>query len=208
MPEFTVRRRHDLAAEMLAHELAAIADAEHRNAPRIARIAEDAGIVALTIHGRTRADKYRGEAEYATIAEVKNRVSIPVIANGDITTPAKARAVLAATGADGLMIGRGAQGRPWIFREIVAGAASQPKRTELRAIVREHLTGIHSLYGDRQGVRIARKHIGWYLGGMDGAAPFRAVVNRVEDAVEQCELVDAFLLERWSADSEVMRAAA
>merc|ERR1711964_419479 len=143
-------------------------DRDNRNAPVIARMAEDAGIQALAVHGRTRADKYNGDAEYDTIAEVKASVGIPVFANGDITTPEKARQVLSHTGADGLLIGRGAQGRPWIFREILHYLETgehlpQPPMDEVERILAGHLEELHRFYGELMGVRIARKHVGWYL---------------------------------------------
>ncbi len=168
-------------------------DRDHRNALNIARIAEDAGIAALAVHGRTRADKYEGEAEYATIAAVKTAVRIPVIANGDITTPQKARQVLDATGADALMIGRGAQGRPWIFREIAHYLATgellaEPEPAEVAATLLGHLEHLHAFYGEPAGVRIARKHLGWYAKDRPENAAFRQVVNRAETAGEQLRL--------------------
>ena len=146
-------------------------DPAHRNALTIARIAEDAGIAALAVHGRTRACLFVGAVEYATIAAVKRAVSIPVIANGDIGSPADARRVLAVTGADGLMIGRAAQGRPWIFREIAHFLATgaplaPPTVAEARALILEHLADHHAFYGEAMGVRIARKHLGWYTRGL------------------------------------------
>ncbi|WP_303291248.1 tRNA dihydrouridine synthase DusB [Marinobacter sp. SS5-14b] len=165
-------------------------DRDNRNAPVIARMAEDAGIQALAVHGRTRADKYNGEAEYDTIAAVKASVGIPVFANGDISTPEKARDVLAHTGADGLLIGRGAQGRPWIFREILhfleTGTHCQaPALDEVEQILSEHLAELHSFYGDKMGVRIARKHVGWYLQSHDESKQFRSRFNAIEDTLEQ-----------------------
>jgi tRNA-dihydrouridine synthase B len=169
-------------------------DREHRNALTIARIAEDAGIAALAVHGRTRADKYEGEAEYATIAAVKAAVGIPVMANGDITSPEKARHVLAATGADAIMVGRGAQGRPWIFREIAhhletGGFLDEPSPTEVRDILAGHLEQLYAFYGERMGVRIARKHLGWYAKDRPENAAFRHVVNQAEDAISQLRLM-------------------
>ncbi len=168
-------------------------DREHRNALRIARIAEDAGIAALAVHGRTRADKYEGEAEYETIAAVKAAARIPVIANGDIATPQQARAVLAATGADALMIGRGAQGRPWIFRQIARYLADgtllpEPVPDEVGAILCGHLEALHVFYGEEAGVRIARKHLGWYAKDRPENAAFRGVVNAAVDAAAQLRL--------------------
>lgn len=164
-----------------------------RNAVRIARIAEEAGIAALAVHGRTREDHFRGEAEYATIAAVKAAVGIPVVANGDITAPAKARAVLAATGCDAVMIGRGALGRPWIFREIAhelrtGTALPPPGADEVRAIVLGHLDALHDFHGEWMGLRIARRHLAWYARDRAGAAAFRAAVNGIEQASEQRRL--------------------
>ena len=166
---------------------------DNKNGVRIARIAEDAGIAALTVHGRTRADLYNGEAEYDTIAAIKAAVSIPVFANGDVDTPQKARAVLAYTKADGLLIGRAAQGRPWIFREIAHYLATgqtlaSPSADEVCAILLEHLENLYTFYGEVPGVRIARKHLGWYAKDRAENASFRAVVNRAESAGEQLRL--------------------
>jgi tRNA-dihydrouridine synthase B len=168
-------------------------DRDHRNALSIARLAEDAGIAALALHGRTRADKYEGEAEYETIAAVKASVRIPVFANGDVTTPERARHVLDATGADALMIGRGAQGRPWIFREIAHYLATgeklpEPAPGEVAAILLGHLEHLYAFYGEFAGVRIARKHLGWYAKDRPENAAFRQVVNRAETAGEQWRL--------------------
>jgi tRNA-dihydrouridine synthase B len=170
---------------------------QNRNAPRVARIAEDCGIRALAIHGRTRADQYMGEAEYDTIAEVKSRVGIPVIANGDIDSPAKAAQVLARTGADGVMIGRAAQGRPWIFREIehylkTGELLPPPLVDEIHRILRGHLADLYAFYGVETGVRVARKHIGWYTRGLPGSAQFRFDMNQLRDAAEQTGAVDRF----------------
>ena len=161
-----------------------------RNALRIARIAEAAGIQALAIHGRTRACAFGGQAEYESIAEVKSRVRIPVIANGDVQTPEDAKRVLEATGADGVMVGRAAQGRPWLFREIAHYLATgevlpAPAVSEVRDVLLEHLDNLHAFYGVRLGTRVARKHIGWYSKGLRGGAVFRHEINRVEDAGEQ-----------------------
>ena len=165
-------------------------DAEHRNAPAIARIAEDCGIAALTVHGRTRDQHYTGLAEYDTVAAIKARASIPVIANGDIDSPAKARAVLDATGCDAVMVGRAAQGRPWIFREIAHHLATgaflpEPALVEVRDVLLSHLDALHAFYGEEMGVRIARKHLGWYAKDRPENAAFRAVVNRAPDAATQ-----------------------
>jgi tRNA-dihydrouridine synthase B len=142
-------------------------DAENRNAVKIAQIAENAGIAALTIHGRTRACKFTGEAEYDTIKQVKQSVSIPIIANGDITSPEKAAFVLNYTGADAVMIGRGAQGKPWIFQQILQHLQGlsyhPPSLIHIQAILCDHLEQLYRFYGDFMGVRMARKHIGWYF---------------------------------------------
>ena len=168
-------------------------DRENRNALSIARIAEDNGIAALAVHGRTRADKYAGEAEYDTIAAVKAAVRIPVLANGDVCTPQQAKHVLEVTGADALMIGRGAQGRPWIFREIAHYLATgellpEPDPAEVATILLGHLEHLHAFYGEPAGVRIARKHLGWYAKDRPENAAFRHVVNRAETASEQLRL--------------------
>jgi tRNA-dihydrouridine synthase B len=166
---------------------------EHRNAQAVAHIAEAAGIAALAVHGRTRAEKYLGHAEYDTIAAVKASVAIPVFANGDIDSPAKARKVLDHTRADGLMIGRSAQGRPWIFREIAHFLATgqilpPPSLAEVRDILLAHLDDLHAFYGEPAGVRIARKHLGWYARDRPENAAFRAVVNAAQTADEQRRL--------------------
>ncbi len=167
--------------------------ATHRNAPAIARIAQDSGIVALAVHGRTRDQHYTGVAEYDTIAAIKADLSIPVVANGDIDSPQKARAVLDATGADAVMIGRAAQGRPWIFREIAHFLATgqtlpEPSLAEIRDILLGHLHALHAFYGEQAGVRIARKHLGWYAKDRPENAAFRHVVNRAETAEAQLRL--------------------
>lgn len=172
---------------------------QHKNAPNIARIAEDCGIRAIAIHGRTRADQYTGEAEYDTIALVKSQVSIPVIANGDITSPQKAKFVLDYTGADGVMIGRAAQGRPWLFREIEHFLAtgehlSAPSAAEIHGILRGHLADLYGFYGEETGVRIARKHISWYTKGIVGAAHFRHAMNQLQTVSEQLSATDEFFL--------------
>jgi tRNA-dihydrouridine synthase B len=168
-----------------------------RNAVRIARIAEEAGVQALALHGRTRACLFVGAVEYATIAAVKRAVSIPVFANGDIETPEQARQVLAVTGADGVMIGRAAQGRPWIFREIahfLATGAQLPPPTvrEARAVILEHLADHYSFYGAESGVRIARKHLGWYTADLVGGADLRRSVNAATTTAEQFAAVGRF----------------
>ena len=168
-------------------------DRQNRNALNIAHIAEDSGIAALAVHGRTRADKYEGEAEYQTIAAVKAAVRIPVLANGDVTTPQQARHVLDATGADALMIGRGAQGRPWIFREIAHYLSTgellpAPTPEEVGRILLGHLEHLYAFYGEIPGLRIARKHLGWYAKDRPENASFRQVVNRAETAEAQWRL--------------------
>jgi tRNA-dihydrouridine synthase B len=165
-------------------------DRANRNGVRVARIAEDAGVSALAVHGRTRDMLYAGDAEYETIAAIKQAVRIPVIANGDVTSPHKARDVLAATGADALMIGRAAQGRPWIFREIAhflatGRVAPPPGVADVRDTLLEHVRALHEFYGETAGVRIARKHLAWYAKDRPENAAFRAVVNRAETAEEQ-----------------------
>jgi tRNA-dihydrouridine synthase B len=166
---------------------------ENRNGVTIAKIAESAGIAALAVHGRTRADLYEGEAEYETIAAIKDAIRIPVLANGDVDSPAKAKQVLDATKCDAVMIGRAAQGRPWIFREIAHFLATgetlaPPSPREVRDILLGHLDDLHAFYGEPQGVRIARKHLGWYAKDRPENAAFRAVVNRAESAAEQVRL--------------------
>jgi tRNA-dihydrouridine synthase B len=168
-----------------------------RNAVRLARMAESEGIAALALHGRTRACAFVGAVEYDTIASVKDAVRIPVFANGDIRTPLQARDVLVATGADGLMIGRAAQGRPWIFREILhflATGESLPAPTvaEARSLIAAHLGDHYDFYGEELGVRIARKHLGWYTAGLPGGDGLRSVVNETTTAPAQTAAVDAF----------------
>ncbi len=172
-------------------------DRKHRNALSIARIAEDCGIAALAVHGRTRDQQYTGCAEYDTIAAVKASVRIPVLANGDIATPQQAKLVLDYTGADAVMIGRAAQGRPWIFREIAHFLATgevlpDPPIAEIGAILLGHLHALHAFYGEEAGVRIARKHLGWYAKDRPANAAFRAVVNRAETAKAQLHLTAAY----------------
>ena len=172
-------------------------DPARRNAVRIARIAENSGIRLLAVHGRTRACGFRGEAEFETVAEVKAGVRIPVIANGDIGTPEEARRVLALTGADGVMIGRAAHGRPWIFREfshfLETGIhLAPPSAAEMRAVALEHLAGIYALYGEELGVRVARKHIGWYTRGLPGGETFRREAVLILSAPAQLDAVGRF----------------
>jgi tRNA-dihydrouridine synthase B len=172
-------------------------DRQNKNALRIARMAEEAGIAMLTLHGRTRADGYKGEAEYDTIRAVKAAVGIPVVANGDITTPEKAKYVLDYTGADAVMIGRAAQGRPWICREIdhylrLGEHLPAPLVEEVRGLMNEHLPAHYAFYGEYVGVRTARKHIGWYVQDLPGGEEFRQRMNLLESTAEQLAAVDAF----------------
>lgn len=165
-------------------------DRDHKNALAIAKIAEDNGVQSLAVHGRTRADLYNGEAEYETIAVVKAAVKIPVVANGDIDSPEKAKHVLQITKADAVMIGRAAQGRPWIFREIqfylkTGTHLAQPTIAEVREITAEHLQNLYAFYGEEKGYRIARKHIAWYIEGAPGAARFRTRMNAIENTEPQ-----------------------
>ena len=172
-------------------------DRQNKNALRIARMAEEAGIAMLTLHGRTRADGYKGEAEYDTIRAVKAAVGIPVVANGDITTPEKAKYVLDYTGADAVMIGRAAQGRPWICREIdhylrLGEHLPAPLVEEVRGLMNEHLPAHYAFYGEYVGVRTARKHIGWYVQDLPAGEEFRQRMNLLESTAEQLAAVDAF----------------
>jgi tRNA-dihydrouridine synthase B len=172
-------------------------DPESRNAVRIARIAEASGIQALAVHGRTRACRFGGEAEYERIRDVCRAVSIPVLANGDIDGPRKAAQVLALTGAAGVMIGRAAQGRPWVFREVdeylrTGRVPPPPTPADVRDMMRDHLDHLYAFYGEDTGVRVARKHLGWYLNHRPGAAPFRQAIVRVVTAAEQRRLVGEY----------------
>jgi tRNA-dihydrouridine synthase B len=167
------------------------------NAPRIAAIAEAAGIQALSVHGRTRACRFAGEAEYETIRRIKQQIGIPVIANGDIDSPKKAREVLAMTGADGIMIGRAAQGSPWIFGQIshylrTGETAAEPTARQVMEILLEHLSQLYEFYGETMGTRIARKHIAWYSKRHPGGAQFRERINRTESASHQLQQVRDF----------------
>jgi tRNA-dihydrouridine synthase B len=175
-------------------------DKAHRNALSILRIAENAGIRALAIHGRTRACGYTGEAEYETIAAVKAAARIPIVANGDIDSPEKAKRVLDATGADALMIGRAAQGRPWIFREIEHYLATGEKLLapcveEIHRVLRGHLAELYAFYGAETGVRVARKHISWYTRGLAGSAQFRHAMSQLPTVDAQLAAVDAFFFD-------------
>ncbi len=172
-------------------------DAENKNAVNIARIAASTGIQALAVHGRTRACAYRGKAEYETIKAVKSSVNIPVIANGDIDSPYRAAEVLKLTGADGIMIGRAAQGNPWIFREIshflkTGKILAPPSLDEVQNVLINHLENLYDFYGSYTGVRIARKHIGWYCKHHPNTDVFKQHVNRVESTKDQLELVNEF----------------
>ncbi len=175
-------------------------DTRHKNALAVARIAESAGIQVLAIHGRTRACAYTGHAEYDTIAAVKTAVKIPVIANGDITTPEKAKYVLERTGADAIMIGRAAQGRPWIFREIshyleTGNHLPLPEVAEVHRVLVDHLHELYSFYGEYSGVRVARKHISWYTKGLIGSARFRHAMNQLQTTDQQLASVNEFFSE-------------
>lgn len=172
-------------------------DRANKNALQIARIAESAGIAMLTLHGRTRADGYKGDAEYETIAAVKAQARIPVVANGDITTPEKAKYVLEVTGADAIMIGRAAQGRPWIFREIdhylkTGKYLPTPLVSEVKALLDRHLREHYAFYGEFMGVRTARKHIGWYVEDLVDGEAFRQQMNKLETCEEQLAAVNMF----------------
>ena len=170
-----------------------------RNGVEIAQIAEDSGIAALAVHGRTRSDRFKGEAEYDTIRRICQMLNIPVFANGDISTPQRAAEVLARTGADGLMIGRAAQGNPWIFREIrhyldTGKLLDPPTRLEVLNVMERHLGQLHLSYGEHTGVRVARKHIGWYLQNQDDSGDTRKRLMRARSAEEQFELLRGYFL--------------
>ncbi len=170
----------------------------HRNAVTLARAFESAGVQMLTVHGRTREQGYKGHAEYDTIAAVKAAVRVPVVANGDITTPHKAREVLAYTGADAIMIGRAAQGRPWVFREVAHYLATgqmlaPPLVGEVRRLLLDHLQDHYALYGEFTGVRTARKHIGWYVRALPGGEAFRNNMNLLEDSANQWRAVSDYM---------------
>lgn len=177
-------------------------DHDNRNAPGIAHIAEDCGIQMLSMHGRTRVDAYKGEAEYETIARVKQQISIPLVANGDVSSAHKAQEVLNLTGADAVMIGRAAQGRPWIFREINhylkhGELMAPPGQQEMSQIMQQHLTNLYAFYGEQRGVRIARKHIGWYCKSHhsddeNDLRDFRQHINRIDNAEQQLQQLISF----------------
>lgn len=175
-------------------------DRQNKNAVQIAKMAEDIGVQALTIHGRTRADLYNGDAEYDTIAEVKQAIQIPLIANGDITTPEKAKYVLEHTNADAVMIGRAAQGRPWIFREIehylkTGEHMLAPNVDEIHRVMLGHLHDLYAFYGDLTGMRVARKHISWYTKGLAGSAAFRHNMNTLQTIELQLDAINGFFAE-------------
>lgn len=189
-------------------------DRENKNALRIAQIAQDCGISMLTIHGRTKADLYLGHAEYETIAQVKASVKIPIVANGDINSPEKAKLVLEQTGADALMIGRAAQGRPWIFREIdyylkTGLYLPAPTIHEIAEIMHGHLLEHYAFYGEYIGLRSARKHIGWYCKGLRNSHQFRARLNTIESCQEQLSAVADYFdeLKQYSERIEYLEAA-
>lgn len=175
-------------------------DPRNRNGVTIARIAEDAGIQALAVHGRTRADRFKGNAEYATIRAICAAVDIPVFANGDLVSPEQAAQVMQLTGAQGLMFGRSAQGNPWIFREVqhyleTGRKLNPPDPLEVHAVMQEHIQGLHEFYGEAQGVRVARKHFGWYLKDRPGGPSLRHRLVRVESAAEQLSLLEEYFLQ-------------
>ncbi|WP_417686599.1 tRNA dihydrouridine synthase DusB [Pseudidiomarina gelatinasegens] len=198
----------ELVAEILTAVVAAVDvpvtlkirtgwDPEHRNGIEIAKLAERLGIQSLAVHGRTRACMYKGNAEYDTIRAIKAAVRIPVVANGDITSPQKAKQVLEYTGADAIMIGRGAQGNPWLFREIAHYLATgeqlpAPSADEVRTVVLRHVHNLHQHYGEFTGIRIARKHVGWYLQQQQPASAFRREFVSIEHANEQIEALTKF----------------
>ncbi len=184
-------------------------DKDNRNAITIAKMAEDIGIQALAMHGRTRTCAYKGEAEYDTIAAVKQTINIPLIANGDITTPEKAKHVLDYTGADAVMIGRAAQGRPWIFREIehylTTGTHMLPPTVdEIHTVMLEHLHDLYAFYGELTGMRVARKHISWYTKGLSGSAAFRHHMNSLESTELQLQAISDFFTEQKSRNDRLV----
>jgi tRNA-dihydrouridine synthase B len=184
-----------------------------RNAVELALIAQDAGAVAVTIHGRTRDQLYKGQAEYDTVAAVKQALSIPVIANGDIDSPAKAKWVLDNTGVDAVMIGRAAQGNPWIFREIQhyldhGSELAPPSAEEVHEVMDRHVAQLHAFYGEYMGLRIARKHVGWYVDERANGELFRNQFNAIENAAEQRQALAAFLLTNSNVVSDSQRQAA
>lgn len=168
-------------------------DHENKNALNIAKIAEKAGIQMLTIHGRTRQDGFSGDAEYETIRDIKSQISIPVIANGDITSVEKARYVMDVTKADGLMIGRGAFGNPWIFRSLVEDTVYQPSIDEIFEVINTHLDGLYELYGDEKGVRVARKHLLWYSSWFDNGKDWRTTLMAARSRDEQHHILTSLI---------------
>ncbi|MGC3871908.1 tRNA dihydrouridine synthase DusB [Halomonas sp. GXIMD04776] len=185
---------------------------ESINARRVARLAEESGIQALAVHGRTRAQRYSGEAEYETIAAIKAAINIPVFANGDIASPEKAAQVLDYTGADAVMIGRGAQGNPWIFRQVdhylrTGKHLPAPSWAERVRVMSQHLDNLYAFYGDYMGVRIARKHIGWYLSACENAKPLRAHFNTLETQDDQHRFVESLCRQMYSTSTEGISAA-
>ena len=211
-------REEALVAEILQKVVQAVAvpvtlkirtgwDLQSRNAMTIARLAEDAGIQALTIHGRTRACLFNGVAEYDTIAEVVAGVNIPVVANGDIDSPQQAEAVLAHTGAAGLMIGRGAQGQPWLFRQINAYLNGEtplaPTRSEVTEVMLEHVNAMHEYYGETMGVRIARKHVNWYLQKLQIERACRKAFNQLLNSEQQLEFISELRLTTNNNNQEI-----
>jgi tRNA-dihydrouridine synthase B len=183
-------------------------DKYNRNAVTVARMAEDIGIQALAMHGRTRACAYTGDAEYETIAAVKQAIKIPLLANGDITTPEKAKFVLEQTGADGVMIGRAAQGRPWIFREMehflkTGTHLPPPEVSEIHQVMLEHLNDLYAFYGDLTGMRMARKHISWYTKGLVGSANFRHNMNQLQTIELQLSAINDFFAELQQRDERL-----
>lgn len=182
-------------------------DDEHLNVPTIAKLAEDAGIAALAIHGRTRTQMYQGEAQYELIAKVKATSQIPVTVNGDITSPQKAATILNATGADAIMIGRGAQGAPWLFRDVVGylQTGQLPEALSVATIsevILGHLAAIYDFYGEYMGCRIARKHIGWYVAALPEAKAFRQQINKLESSSEQWAMMAAYLTQQQATLAE------
>ena len=186
-------------------------DKNNRNAITVAKMAEDIGIQALAMHGRTRACAYLGEAEYDTIAAVKQAISIPLMANGDITSPEKAKFVLDYTKADAVMIGRAAQGRPWIFREIehyldTGTHLPPPEVSEIHRVMLEHLHDLYDFYGDLTGMRVARKHISWYTKGLAGSANFRHHMNQLQSIEEQLAAINEFFSQLQQQNSRLQYA--
>jgi tRNA-dihydrouridine synthase B len=184
-------------------------DKDNRNAIQIAKMAEDIGVQALAMHGRTRACAYKGDAEYDTIAAVKDAINIPLIANGDITTPEKAKFVLDYTGADAVMIGRAAQGRPWIFREIqhfleTGTHLLPPTVEEIHTVMLEHLHDLYAFYGELTGMRVARKHIAWYTKGLVGSAAFRHHMNTLQTTELQLQSISGFFAELQSRSERLV----